>query len=253
MILLQTHINEGFNGEIWKFIIDPDTELLYTEVRNAANKQASFAAVDLKTGKTNFINLTQPENWLIGLEACFNEVVFLHGYESAQSPVHKGLTAINGITAALLWSNYTYAIRHISINGPIVYSTQVLPQKLLLVDAKTGSIIRSYDAAIDLPVQQNITLPFTLPDVSDDVKPFLKGQITGNIHYMEYNNFRIVSLHSINQGELQQILFIFKDGSLVFEDLLNDKIQKLQPEAFIMHRSQLIFIKNKTELKVLNL
>jgi hypothetical protein len=70
---------------------------------------------------------------------------------------------------------------------------------------------------------------------------------------MEHNSFRIVSLHLLNKGILKQTLLISKNGEVVFQDLLNDVIQKLQPESFIVYRSQLIYIKNKTELTVLNL
>lgn len=251
--MLQPYISECFDSPIWKFIIDSESGLLFVEVRDAETREVSFASINLKNGHTNFKKLTQPEKWLIGLEACFNGTLFLHGYESAHSPAHKGITAINGITGTEIWNNYGYAIHHISINGPVAYNTQIQPQKLFIIDEKTGSTLRNYDAGIDLPLQQNIKVPNIITQVNQDITPFIKGQIMGNIHYLEYNSFRIVSLHSLNQDVLQQILLIIKDGNLVFEDLLNDRIQKLQPEAFIMHQTQLIVIKNKIELKIFNL
>jgi hypothetical protein len=76
----------------------------------------------------------------------------------------------------------------------------------------------------------------------------------GNIiHYIDYNNFRIVSLHSLNAGELKQHLYIMDDANVVYEDLLNADIQKMQPESFILYKNLLIYIKNKSELLVVNL
>ncbi|MDB5086247.1 MAG: hypothetical protein JWR09_241, partial [Mucilaginibacter sp.] len=65
--------------------------------------------------------------------------------------------------------------------------------------------------------------------------------------------FRIVSLHTLVDGQLNQLLFIMDGNKKIYEDLLNNKIQKMQPEAFILHKNHLIYIKNKAELKVLSL
>jgi hypothetical protein len=52
-------------------------------------------------------------------------------------------------------------------------------------------------------------------------------------------------------GRLQQHLYIMDGNEVVYHDLLNQDIQKLQPEAFVLHKNALIYIKNKTEIKVL--
>jgi len=76
----------------------------------------------------------------------------------------------------------------------------------------------------------------------------------GNMmHYLEYNNLRIVSLHALKGGELTQLLYIMNGVDNVYEDILNAGIQKIQPEAFIMYKNCLIYIKNKSEIKILAL
>jgi hypothetical protein len=60
-------------------------------------------------------------------------------------------------------------------------------------------------------------------------------------------------LHTLNDNLLKQHLYIFDDTGLVYEDLLNTGIQKLQPEAFVLHKNWLICLKNKTELMVLSI
>jgi len=60
-------------------------------------------------------------------------------------------------------------------------------------------------------------------------------------------------LHALKGGQLTQSLFIADGNITVYDDLLNAGIQKMQPEAFIMHKNRLIYIKNKSELKVLTL
>jgi hypothetical protein len=253
MPLLQSFIDEQFNGQIWKFTIDEKNGLLFAEIRNADNREVSFASINLHTGKVNFKDLQLPEKWLAGLYGGFDSVLLLHGYQSAQGPAHKGITAIDGKTGAELWSNYSYAISRFSINGPIVYSTQVQPPMFYLLDVLSGATLRPFNASIDEEIIQNIALPEILTTIPSEFNSFFSDETVGNFHYIEHNSFRIVSLHTIKNGSLRQTLLITNNGELVYRDILNDKIQKLQPEAFIVYQDQLIYIKNTRELKIFNL
>lgn len=254
MTSLQPFIDEKFDGQIWKFVIDDSTGSLFAEIRSADKKEVSFASINLNTAKLNFKGLVQPEQWLTGLEACFNGVLFLNGYQSAQSPVHKGITAIDGNNATVLWSNYNYAIHQLSINGPVAYNTQIQPPAFYLLDAQSGATLRLYNAAIDADiVRPGIALPDILSALPLKFNIFFDGELVGNYHYMAYNDFRIVSLHASKHGFLKQYLFIALNGDIVYEDILADNIQKLQPEAFMMYKKQLIYIKNTAELKIVNL
>ena len=250
--MLPAFINQQFAGQIWKLAIDESAGLLFAEIRDDKSRTVSFSATNLNSGTTHFNELTLPEKWLTGLQGSFNGTLFLHGYQSAQSPAHKGITAIDGVTGAELWNNYIDAIHHISINGPIVYNTQLQPQKLFLADAHTGKYLRPYDAVLDRPIEQHIIVPDIINHIPAGFE-LPEGTLSGNVHYMEHNSFRIVSLHLLNNGILKQILLISKNGATVYNDLLSEVIQKLQPESFIVYLNKLIYIKNKTILKVLNL
>jgi hypothetical protein len=157
-----------------------------------------------------------------------------------------------------VWSNYSYTFDHLTKNGPVVYDVRIHPRKYFLLDIKTGATDRIYEPYVYKELQNSVILPHAvspggLPFNLISVHPF------GNtVHYLEYNNFRIVSLHALKGGELNQLLLVFDEtipGShtIVYEDLLNTGIQKMQPEAFIIHKNRLIYIKNKCKLKVLAL
>jgi Domain of unknown function (DUF4905) len=250
--MLSLFISEKFNGTIWRMEIDSLSETLFVEIRNSEEKLVSFASVNLSTGKINFNHLTTRERWLTGIESAYDGVLLLHNYQSENSPVHKGLTAIDAITGETIWSNYTYAFDHLSVNGPVVYNIQLQPKKLILADIKTGAAIQAYLPEIDQGFVNNITLPQILPlsylQQKLDIEPH-----GSNMHYLEYNNLIIVSLHSAEGGLLNQRLYVVDDAAVVYEDILNTAIQKIQPEAFIVHHNCLIYIKNKAELKVINL
>ncbi|GAA4307443.1 hypothetical protein GCM10023149_01000 [Mucilaginibacter gynuensis] len=250
--MLKPQISEKLNGVIWRLEIDGITETIVLEIRNDSEKQVSFTSINLQSGKVNFKDLTTDERWLTGIETVHDGVLLLHNYQSESGPAHKALIAVNAETGETLWSNYVLAFNHLSTNGPVVYNTPILPKKLLLADIHTGSQVRAFNTVIDLSVETDILAPQLLPAefINTDllpVKPY------GNIHYLEYNNFRIISLHTLSGDVLSQWLFIVDDTGIVYQDLLNAGIQKLQPEAFVLHKNWLICLKNKTELQVLEL
>jgi hypothetical protein len=250
-------ISQQFNGAIWRMEIDSISDTLFAEVRNNEEKQASFASIDLKTGKTWFKDFTTPERWLTGIEAAYDGVLLLHNYQSETGPAHKGLVAIDAQTAETLWSNYTHAFDHLTVNGPVVYDTRIHPRQLFLADIKTGAISRIYEPYVYKEFTNDIVTPSILPVelLPSEIKAM--HPFGNSVHYLEYNNLIIVSLHALKAGQLNQLLYIFKvsaDGYQdVYEDLLSVNIQKIQPEAFILHKNRLVYIKNKSELKVFHL
>lgn len=250
MTMLLPFIKQQFSGVIWRLEIDSLTDTIFLEIRTA-DKQVSFSSLSLTTGLTNFTGYTTAERWLTGMEAAYGGMLLLHNYQSENTPTHKGITAINA-NGEVSWSNYSYAFDHLSVNGPILFNIQLQPKKLFLVDVNTGTTLRQFEQTIDTEAENYIIAPnitttdqprFPLPDI-----PY--GNI---IHYVDHNNFRIVSLHTLKAGQLQQQLYIMDGADLLYKDLLSADIQKMQPESFILYKNSLIYIKNKSELKVLNL
>jgi hypothetical protein len=258
MIGLSTVIDEKSDGEIWRLEIDEETVTLFVEVRNSAEKQVTFNAFGLENGMAFFKSLSIEERWLTGIEAAFNGVLLLHFYENETTPVHKGLRAIGALTGETLWSNFNITFDYLSINGPVVYDSRLQPKRLFLIDIKSGATIRRHEPSVDKE-QQNSVEPPALVATSDLPAAFdLPAAAGGMAHYAMRNNFRIVSLHAFYREQLDQLLFIFEEEASggyrqVFEDLMNTGIQKLQPEAFILHKNRLIYIKNRSELIVLSL
>jgi len=253
MPAMQPYICEQFAGDIWRIEIDELTDTLVAEIRSSADKQVSFSAINLSTGRVNFKALTMPERWLTGIEAAFNGVLLLHNYHTEAGPMHKGLVAVDVISGEVLWSNYTLAFDHLSLEGPIVYDVHIHPRKLFLADVKTGATQRVFEPSIYQPVKNNIVIP----DIKTPDQPTVAGlpahPYGETVCCLDHNNFRIVSLHALKAGVLTQLMFIMDGGRIVYQDILNAGIQKLQPESFIMHNDRLIYIKNKSELKVLAL
>lgn len=254
MTSLLPFIIKNYQAPVWRMEIDESSQTLFLEIRDHADKQVSFSALNLQNGEVYFEGLTTPERWLTGIEAAYGGVLLLHNYQSATGPVHKGLTAIEATTGKALWSNFTLAFDHLSVNGPVVYNAQLQPKKLFLLDVKTGNTLRGYEPVPDQPLNNQIISPELLPSAEVNSLYLPLSVYANAVHYISYNRFRIVSLHTLLQEHLEQHLFVFnEEGTLLYHDLLHNAIQKMQPEAFVLHNNQLIYLKNRSGLIVLNL
>ena len=251
---LQPHINYQFASAVWRLEIDALTNTLFAEIRDSDDKRVSFSAIDLGTGEVYFDDLQTEERWLTGIETACDGILLLHNYQSESGPVHKGLVAIDSKTGKTIWSNYTHAFNHLSINGPVIYDARLQPSQFFVADIKTGSIIRQYQPSIDVELDNHIILP-DITSIEITLSLSLQLKTFGDTaHYLDHNNFRIVSLHAFADGTLQQLLYILTtDNKIVYQDLLNTGIQKLQPESFLLRKGQLIYLTDKSRLKVLNL
>ena len=249
MTALKPYIDIKFSAPIWRFEID--AYCLYLELRDAESKRVGFAAVSLATGKLCFQDVTLAETWLCNLSVAFNGVMLIQGFAGAGVP--SGITAIDGKSGTLLWQNYSYGLSHVSISGVVAFSTQIQSQKLLLLNGGSGEVLRAYNAEIDLPVDSQIITPVAIPEIPVSYSAFVNAEITGLILASKYQDFTILSFHELIAGILRQRLLIVKGSNLVFNEVLNDKIQKLQPEAFMLYANRLIYIKNKSNIVVVNL
>jgi hypothetical protein len=248
------YINQQFDWPVWRMEIDDLSGILFVELRNTEEKKVAFGAINLLNGHVNFKDISIPERWLTGIEAAYDGVLLVHNYESATSPVHKGLIALDGITGKTLWSNYTLAFDHLTNSGPVVYNAQIQPNKLFLIDTKTGTALRGYEPVLDTAIDHNIRSPQLLPASLLGGLQLPAEPYANTVHYMEHNTDRIVSLHTFFQEKIKQHLYIINDkGAIVYQDLLNSDIQKLQPEAFVIHKNSLIYLKERSALIVLNL
>src|SRR5665213_759511 len=224
MSTMQPYISEPFIGDIWRIEVDELTDIVFTEVRNSADKQVSFSAINLSTGHVNFNALRLPERWLTGIEAAFDGVLLLHNYQSDAGPAHKGLIAVDAVTGETLWSNYTIGFDHVSVEGPIVYDAHIHPRKLFLADVKNGATKRIFEPSVYQELKNNIIAPELKTPEMLSVAGLPVHPYGERIHCLDYNNLRIVSLHALKAGVLTQSIFIMDGMQTVYQDILNTDI-----------------------------
>lgn len=246
-------IDQAFSGLVWKLETDIEQDLIYVETRNEKEHSAGFSSLNLKTGKLNFLELASEEKWLVGLSGGRKGVLFLHGYLSAQTPEHNGIIALDGISGKQLWANYNLSLETFTTIGLLAADQRFQSKRLVLLDELTGSTITGINLNNLQDDAQPIQIPTMLLLLPQNLSALIDGTITGEISCFNYNSHLIISLHTQNNEGLLQQLFIIENETVVYRDLLNEQIQKLQPEAFVMVKNYLVYLKNKTILKVLNL
>ena len=82
--------------------------MLKTEVPKTIRRDSPPS--NLKTGQVNFLELVPEEKWLVGMDGGRQGVLFLYGYQSAQSPEHKAIIALDGLTGKQLWADYNLVL-----------------------------------------------------------------------------------------------------------------------------------------------
>lgn len=246
-------IDHQFKSPIWRMEIDTVSDMILLETRDQSDKKVHFSSISLETGKIHFETLETEERWLAGIKTAHNGVLLLHNYQSESGPAHKALIAIDERTGEVLWRDFNSAFDQLTVNGPLLYDTRFQPKKLMLTDIHTGATQRLYEPSIDLEFVYELGFPETVSDEFALSLHLPVHPLENTVQYLEHNNRIIVSLHAITGDELQQHLYLMRGTDVIYHDLLATGIQKLQPESFIVHKDQLIYLVNHSQLKVLNL
>lgn len=235
-----------FNGLIWKMSIDRKLNWLALETRSETVNHALFSTINLDTGQTGFFERQTESNWPSGLEAAGNGVVLVHGYEFEGSPAHKGLLALDAENGQVLWQNYAWCVDAVFDDYFLAYDRKMLPQKIFTADWKTGKPISSTK---NLPDEiGTLRIPEKLNAWPQHLQKPFSEEVIGLVDYLVQDSVEIISLHTPNENAFQQHLFVYEARQLIHSDLLHTGIQKLQPDAFVMQRNRLMYIRNKNEL-----
>lgn len=228
------------NGIIWKIKLDDACEQLAFEVRTT-NKQVSFYAYDFKNHKELVNDYTFEENWLLGLDHLQNGMAFFHGYESEFSPVHKGIIAFDFISKKIIWQNFSVAVQLYSTDGIIVFDAKVFPRKYELLNPINGQKIKALSLE-ELSFYNSFSNQILLPELNQS------PDILDTCFTLKHQNIRIKSSYQLSTNKTQQIIKVLKNDELCFSEILNEDIQKIGADAFMLWLGKLIYIKNKSEI-----
>ena len=236
---LKPSLTEKFKGIIWKIETDDSEPIIGIETRDTAERKAYFSAFNYRTGICLFKEADIEESWHWSLDKVSNGHLYLHSYLHDSNPQRSGIIAFNS-KGSIAWQHFNKSLDFITDEGLVVYNPKVHPKKPEVLSFNTGEIIsdkphliESEERPIILPTVLTEPLLFTLPE-----------NLYGPVLHCKFNGKDIVSYHTNNGNNYNQILQIYTDGSLMLDDNLATGIQKLNPEAFFIEGEHLFFIRD---------
>lgn len=252
---LTLHLSASFEGFIWHILADGDPPRLYLEVRNPQEKTVSFSALNLEDGKWLWKGVRFEEPWWISLAAIAGEVLLLTMYTNSDNPDKKSLIAYHVLKEEIIWWQNAFSLN--AVNRQYVSGVDAkFPSKVVTLDVLTGRAVQLTD--FDLGVSQNFPVirPFQYEEGTrhfETVKQFLQSRLNvlpvTTIEYLEFEALILMSVFVRDQN-LANYLYVFDTaGERVLEEKLGENLKGVGLDTFFIFSGQLIFVRNKNELK----
>lgn len=220
------------------------------------------------------MGMTLTENWWIGIEGACGNTVFLHEYASPDMPEHKKIIAIDALTGSCRWIEEQLSF--VTAHGMSVYGKKNLfeDEYLYELNIADGSLVRKIDSA------RNPVPPDPMPsshaqpeypryaETTAELPPYWKTLVEQagvgtngviGLEYLDHQTFVVLSWYerqSRNPGDMSMRLLLKilgEDGSVRYTDTIEENAVAIIPETFCMTGDRLMYIKERTSLRSVNL
>jgi len=242
---LKGSLSETLDGIIWKIETDSKLPLIAVETRHPDTRSATFSVFNYQSGHCTYRNANIDDSWHWNLDKIYNGILLLHSYLHESTPEHTGIIALDK-QGNMAWQLFNRTLFELAEEGLIVYDPKIAPKKLELAALETGNL-----GGLDKTSYTSLMGSIEIPDVLDDYaqyKPFMKGLVQGPVFYKCLNGKSILAYHTKKENLFSQQLTVIQDGAIVLHDILDEGIQKMNPEAFFIDHGYLFYIRRKQEL-----
>lgn len=250
---LKQLFQEKFKGVIWKVVADPHELFLTLEIRDPAEKQVTFACLDINAGILLWKDLKTPESWLHSLVAAYKGISFIQGYASGHLPMPLGIIAIKSKTGVILWENYADTFAALLPDGIAVYNARIEPKTFRVLDIQSGAFLRK--AGLQ-EMQDSVAAPLDFPESAtldhaeqEVLSSYVPGQLINEVELLIREDKKLVSFYAENGKLFDQYLAVFNPDKdiLLLEKLASEAAGKTI-DSFFIWENRLFYIKNKSEL-----
>lgn len=265
-------------GVLWRLFPAKSGEIV-GESRDQGKKQASFFALDSRTGKPLWENLVLDEPWWIGIEDVAEGVLLLHKFSSPDMPGHRGMIGVDLQKGVRLWSNDELTFWFVHQQSIFAHRMMFEKRVVCELDIRSGQILREIgedsetevmkkrEATLGL-LQEEIHFPekgemeLLDPAISKKISRELSGW--GGIFGFEYvmsNGFLAMNFHvpstasSVEKPLLDNHFSIFdlNRGKVLFTDCINHNSPALVPDSFFVRKGVAYYVKDQRTLTAINL
>jgi hypothetical protein len=257
---LRLNFSYSFAGQIWRILAEADTGIIVAEIREGNRRKADFAAI--YQNKLLYESVLLPETWWISAISLQQGILLLQTYPDSQTPVPKGILALEVRSAHLLWQypelNFTgfdpmqsAVIATASSDAGPVYR---------LIDLKTGKsseMLPDNNLFISDPVTDSkIIFPrhYTsenkyFPAIVSFLEQKLKIRAEKAVDYAEFQHLLVISYYLYAHNTLSNFLVVIdqQTGILLHESIAT-QLSGTGLDTFCIINNHLIFVREKKEL-----
>jgi len=209
---------------------------------------------------------TQEKFW-IGVKTIYSDLIFFHSFLKPDLPIHKGLFVFDLFSREIVWhsNEYNYLFIHKddlytyqqSFDGRIYFKLNPFTGELIEELGDNDILIKELKDDLDSDNYNSYSFPeqnilLLNSEYSNFITKFIDDQkIKEKPEFIKYENALFISYHSLNKnGSLNNNFQVVDINSkkIIFEDVLNKNIEKIQFDSFFIKNRVLYLLKNKNEL-----
>lgn len=261
------------NRQIWRILLTELNQIVIEE-RDIFLKKVYFSCIDKNTGRTfwgdkKFLN----EDYWIGIETVFRDMLFLHLFEKPDMPKHKQIIGVDLRTGEVLWVNSELTFDSLIAGSIFAYKQKFESREFFELDFQTGEILDSFgeDASRINERKQSwnnetfisTQFPFSLMEgvEFDEPRKYILNIIgdtkyVGSIEFMEYKNLLLFNYYEkVIESSLTNRLCIVDKATekILLRETLNNFSPAPVPDSFFIDDGNLYFIKDKKEIVAISL
>jgi hypothetical protein len=257
---LHLNFSYAFPGQIWRILAEADTEIIVAELREGNLRKADFAAI--YQNKLLYESVPLPESWWISATALQEGILLLQTYPDSQTPVPKGLLALEVRSASLLWQypelNFTgFDSMRSAVIAKAPSEAEPIYQLIDLITGKSSELLPDENLFIPDPVTDSkIIFPrhYTsenkyFPAIVSFLNQRLGIKAEKAVDYAEYQHLLVISYYLYVHNTLSNFLVVIdRQTGILLHEPIATQLSGTGLDTFCIMNNCLIFVREKKEL-----
>lgn len=251
---IEFNFSHVFDGVIWNTSASENGEIMVLEVRRHDVQQVSFSALECRTGRMLWKNLTFDEPWWISLAAVTNHTVIFTLYLETNNPDRKGIMAYDLVGKTIMWFHNDFALTHVS-HGHVHGVASKHGVREVALALATGQEVKDMPHSTDSDEEAIALRPHQYPAdhaYFGTVKRFLETSFNLSpvvaLEYLEHDSLIFISFY-LGEKELANHLLVLSDGGeVMLKEKLDDALKGIGLDTFFLLAGSVFFVKNRVEL-----
>lgn len=249
---LEFNFSHVFNGIVWSSVVSDDGSVLVFEIRDAQNKQVSFAALEVKENKWLWQNKVSEELWWVNLNAVSSNYIVLTIYTETNNPDKKGILVYDMATFTLNWWNNDFSLTAVS-NGYVFGMSSTFGSREVVLNLLSGKEVKGDN----MPEKNGVAVhrPQQYLEGSEyfkTVKKFLEEKLNlqpiSSLEYLEYDGLIFISFYAQGEGLANNLIVLSAMGNVILHEKMSDHLKGIGWDTFFILSGCVFFVRNKVEL-----